>query len=258
MKNQAKPYLAVLLAVGLLGLAQSASAQLVSVTSPGNGSYSTGAGISNLGTFVVTNNTSLQILISGVTIGVSNPSAFSTMTLTGTVNGKTQAVNISPINTSNSTNFTFTAVLPGGAALFVLSGTATSALPSPSPGATSGSSSSVVLDTGGASLGVWPRGVGQPPLWLLALLMVGLLIAGGKLERRHLVVLALGVVMAATQLGCGNVSLFGSGSSGITSTQSVNALAISSGSVAPGNLPAALGTITVGSGSSSSSNNVIL
>lgn|GEM_PF-3578041 len=258
MKNQAKPYLVILLIAGLLGFAQSASAQLVSVTSPGNGSYSTGAGISNLGTFIVTNNTSLQVLISGVTIGVSNPSAFSTMTLTGTVNGKTQAVNISPINTSNVTNFTFTALLPGGVARFVLSGTATSTLPSPSPGATSTSSSSVTLDTGGTTLGVWPRGLGQPPFWLLALLSIGLLIAGGKLERRHLVVLAVGAIMAATQLGCGNVSLFGSGSSGITSTQSVNALSISSGSVAPGNLPAALGTVTVGSGSSSSSNNIIL
>lgn len=257
MKIQAKPYLIVLLAACLLGVAHTASAQLVSVTSPGNGNFSTGAGIPNLGTFIVTNNTSLQILVSGVTIGVSNPSAFSTMTLTGTVNGKTQAVNISPISTSNNPSFSFSAILPGGTASFILSGTATSTLPSPSPGATA-TSSSVILDTGGASLGVWPRGVGQPPLWLLTLLMVGLLIAGGKLQRRHLVVLALGVIMAATQLGCGNVSLFGNGSSGLTSRQSVNALAISSGSVAPGNLPLALGTITVGSGSSSSSSNTIL
>ncbi|HLH75942.1 MAG TPA: hypothetical protein VKV28_03950 [Candidatus Binataceae bacterium] len=258
MKKQAKLYLIMLLVVGLLGLAQAASAQLVvSVTSPGNGSYSPGAGISNLGTFIVTNNSSVENLITGVTIGVSNPSAFSTLTLTGTVNGTTQAVNLSPISSSSHANFSFTAILPGGTGSFILSGTATSTLPSPSPGATSTAGSSVILDTGGASLGIWPRGLGQLPNWMMALLLLGLLIAGGKLQRRHLVVLAAGAVMAATQLGCGNVSLFGNGSgSGITSTQSVNALAISSGSVA--NLPVALGTITVGSGSSSSSGNMIL
>jgi hypothetical protein len=75
---------------------------------------------------------------------------------------------------------------------------------------------------------------------LLTALALGMLLMTGNLRRRHLVVLAMGLILAATEVGCGNST---SGVTG-TSTQAVQTLTVSSGGAATG-LPASLGSITV-------------
>ncbi len=84
---------------------------------------------------------------------------------------------------------------------------------------------------------------GQPqmPALFVAGLMLALLLMTWKLRRRHLVVMAMGLVLAATELGCGNMT--NSGVTG-TSTQVVQTITVSSGG-APTGLPASLGSITV-------------
>jgi hypothetical protein len=84
---------------------------------------------------------------------------------------------------------------------------------------------------------------GQPkvPAALVVALMLGLLLMSGKLRRRHLVVLAMGLILAATELGCGNTT--NTGVTG-TSSQIVETITVSSGGAATG-LPASLGSITV-------------
>ena len=64
----------------------------------------------------------------------------------------------------------------------------------------------------------------------------------GKLRRRHLIVAALAFILAATDLGCGNLSSV-TGSS----TQIVQTITVSSGGT-PTGLPATLGTIALESG----------
>jgi len=67
-----------------------------------------------------------------------------------------------------------------------------------------------------------------------------MLIMTGRLRRRHLVVLAMGLAMAATEVGCGNMT---TGTTG-TSTQAVQTVSASSGGT-PTGLPTNLGSITV-------------
>jgi len=217
----------------------------VVVTSVGSGSYSTGAAINNLGSFSVSNGTGIAVTISSVTVTLSNPSAFASLTLNGTSGGSSQAASAPPASTTTFT-FSLPALLPAGVATFRLSGTATSATPSASATATP-AGTLLMRDAkhpGYAAI-AWPSAA-APPVGLMALAAIGLLFAAGRLRRRHLVLLAAGAILAATQLGCGNVGLFGSSgsSSGYTSTQRVTALGVSSGGTVIG-LPVSLGTISV-------------
>jgi hypothetical protein len=88
---------------------------------------------------------------------------------------------------------------------------------------------------------VWPRTGGQPqtPSLLLTVVALGMLLMTGRMRRRHLVVLAMGLILAATEVGCGN----NTANTG-TSTQAVQTISVSSGG-APTGLPASLGSVTV-------------
>ena len=74
----------------------------------------------------------------------------------------------------------------------------------------------------------------------MSALALGMLLMTGKLRRRHLVVLAMALILAATEVGCGNTTTGVTG----TSTQMVQTITVSSGGAATG-LPASLGSITV-------------
>jgi hypothetical protein len=164
------------------------------------------------------------------------------MTLTGQVPG-TAAVaapsNPNPPGTSNTFNFPALPVLPTGqSATFTLSAMASTA-PVPTP--TSGLSHRKRLAVLYAGI-MWPLAFGQSKMasTLLSFLALGMLLMTGKLRRRHLVVLAMALILAATEVGCGNTT---SGVTG-TSTQTVQTVSVSSGGT-PTGLPNALGSITV-------------
>jgi hypothetical protein len=84
-----------------------------------------------------------------------------------------------------------------------------------------------------------PFGGSKTPAALLTLMALVMLTAAGKLRRRHLVMLAMALILAATEVGCGNINS-GSGSS----SQMVQTITVSSGGTSTG-LPANLGSITV-------------
>jgi hypothetical protein len=216
----------------------------VSVTSTVAITVAAGANISNAGSFTVTNSSGANITISSINISTTSPGIFSSMTLTGQVPGSSSvSAPSSPNPPSTSNTFDFSALpvlLNGQAATFTLSAIASSAAaPTPTP-------ASSLRDPNGGRVTyaamVWAPGSGQPkvPAALVVALMLGLLLMTGRLRRRHLVVLAMGLILAASELGCGNTTTGATGSS----TQVVQTISVSSGG-APTGLPASLGSITV-------------
>jgi type IV secretory pathway VirB2 component (pilin) len=229
--------------IGAIGGAASAQVS-VAVTSTVAITVPAGSNISNAGSFTVTNNSGASITISSINLSATSPGIFSSLTLTGQVPGSSSiSAPSSPNPPSTSNTFDFSALpvlLNGQAATFTLSGIASStAAPTPTPG-----SSSLDLDRGRMAYAgmAWPSASGQPkmPAVLLIALTLGVLLMTGKLRRRHFVVLAMGLILAATEVGCGNTI---TGTTG-TSTQVVQTITVSSGGAATG-LPASLGSITV-------------
>jgi O-antigen ligase len=123
----------------------------------------------------------------------------------------------------------------GETGTFSLSAVASSATPTPTS-TDSGQSKAVYAGV------ILPLAFGQSktPSLLLTALALGMLLMTGKLRRRHLVVLAMALILAATEVGCGNTT---TGITG-TSTQAVQTITASSGGSTTG-LPATLGSITV-------------
>lgn len=212
----------------------------VAVTSSVSITVAAGSSISNAGAFSVTNSSGSTITISSINLSVSNSSIFTSLTLTGQVPG-TSAVAASsspnPPGSSNTFDFSGLPALPTGqSATFTLSGIATNATPTPTS-SSSGQGRDLAIYAGM----IWPGTAGaKAPGMLLAALALGMLMMTGRMRRRHLVVLAMGLVLAATEVGCGNTN---SGVTG-TSTQSVQTITVSSGGT-PTGLPASLGSITV-------------
>jgi len=244
VKHRPGGWLIILLACCMGGIAGVARAQVsVAVTSSVSITVAAGSSISNAGSFTVTNTSGANITISSINLSATDGAIFSSMTLTGQVPG-TAAVSAvsSPDPPGNSDNFDFAGaglpVLPTGqTATFTLSAVASSspvATPTPGAGVSRGS------PTYAAMMPSMPFGRLQASGMALTLVLLAGLIMTGKLRRRHLVWLALAYVMAATELGCGNMTTTGTG----TSTQAVQTITASSGGT-PTGLPANLGSITV-------------
>jgi hypothetical protein len=235
----------ILVACCVSGIAGVARAQVsVSVTSSVSITVAAGASISNAGAFTVTNSSGANITISAVNLSATTPGIFSSMTLTGQVPGSAAVAVLSspdPPGTSNTFDFSALPVLPTGqSATFTLSAVASS-----SPAATpTPSASSTDLRRGRVAYAgiMWPGPFKQSKMssLLLSALALGMLAMTGKLRRRHLAVLAMALILAATEVGCGNTT---TGITG-TSTQAVQTITASSGGAATG-LPANLGSITV-------------
>jgi hypothetical protein len=180
------------------------------------------------------------VTITAVQISISNPSLFSSMNLTGTAPDGTNQTQSVPLQNSSTVSFAGLPVSLGQAATFSLSATiAGSATPTPSS------------DNGGIAFAsvVWPHynAASGAFLTVLGLLAVGLLWLDGRLKRRHVVALAIALILAATEVGCGNCSgsLFGCGSSGGTGSSDQQVTGVgSSPSFSLTGVPADLGTIT--------------
>jgi len=233
-------WLIIMMACCAAGVTGVARAQIgVAVTTSVAITVSAGSSISNAGTFTVTNTSGSTITISSINLSSTNPGIFSSMTLTGQVPG-TPAVGApsspDPPGTSNTFDFSALPALPTGeAATFTLSAVASTSVPTPTPVAS--------LQGGRAAYAemAWPSPFGRSkmPAALLTLVALGILITTGKLRRRHLVMLAMALILAATEVGCGNLtSVTGS------SDQMVQTITVSSGGT-PTGLPADLGTITI-------------
>ncbi len=241
MKRRSRFWLIGVMACCMAGIAGVARAQVsVAVTSSVSITVAAGSSISNAGAFSVTNRSGSSITISAVNLSATNPGIFTSMTLTGQVPG-TAAVaapsSPNPPGTSNTFSFPGLPVLPTGqSATFSLSAMASTA-PAPTP--TSSDSGQRKAVYAGIT---WPSASGQSktPSLLLTALALGMLLMTGKLRRRHLVVLAMALILAATEVGCGNTTTGVTG----TSTQAVQTITVSSGGT-PTGLPATLGSITV-------------
>jgi hypothetical protein len=234
-------WLITLMACCAVGMAGVARAQItVTVTNSVAITVAAGSSISNAGTFTVTNASGATITISQINLSSTNPGIFTSMTMIGQVPG-TSSVSIqsnpNPPGTSNTFDFSTLPALPNGfAATFTLTAIASS---SPAPTPTPATS----LEDGGVTYAgmTWPTPLGRAkaPAALLTLMALVMLTAAGKLRRRHLVMLAMALILAATEVGCGNTTNSVSGSS----DQQVQTITVSSGTVS--GLPADLGTITV-------------
>jgi hypothetical protein len=245
VKRSSGFWLIILIACCVAGTAGVARAQIsVSVTSTVAIVVNPGDSISNAGSFTVTNSSGVSVTISSINISATDGAIFSNLTMTGQVPGTSAiAVDSNPDPPGNSDTFDFSAlpVLANGqTATFTLSGVASaSAVPTPTPAADSSDPGKGRVAYAGIT---WPsplrqsRGAGL----LLSALALGMLAMTGNLRRRHLVVLAMALTLAATEVGCGNTN---TGTTG-TSTQAVQTITVSSGGAATG-LPASLGSITV-------------
>jgi hypothetical protein len=243
VKRRPRVWLVATMACCVVGIAAVARAQVsVAVTSTVAITVAQGASISNAGAFSVTNSSNASITISAINLSATNAGIFSSMTLTGQVPGSAAVSAPSspnPPGGSNTFNFpNLPALLNGQTATFQLSAIATSG-PVPTP--TSDSVHRKRLEVLYAGM-MWPLALGHSRTAniLLSLVAMGMLLMAGKLRRRHLVLLAMALILAATEVGCGNTN---SGVTG-TSTQVVQTITASSGGSATG-LPASLGSITV-------------
>jgi hypothetical protein len=232
----------ILIACCLCGAAGIAQAQIaVTVTSSVAISVSAGDTISNAGAFTVANTSGADISISSINLSVGNSNVFASLTLTGQVPGSSSvASSISSPTSSTTFDFSSLPVLPNGqTATFTLSGLASS---SPVPTPTAGSS--MLYPRGKVAYAgfMWPSPfrLAKGSTALLTAMALGMLLMTGKLRRRHLILMALALAMAATEVGCGNGT---SGNIG-SSTQTVETITTSAGGT-PTGLPASLGTITV-------------
>jgi hypothetical protein len=232
----------LLMICGVGGITGVARAQInVAVTNSVAITVAAGSSISNAGTFTVTNNSGATVTISAINLSATNPGVFSSMTMIGQVPGTSSVSALSspnPPGTSNTFDFSALPALPNGfAATFTLTATASSApVPTPTPASSMEDRGIIYAAT------TWPTPFGRSkaPAALLALMALVMLTASGKLRRRHLVMLAISLILAATEVGCGNTTGTGSASS----DQQVQTITVSSGGAATG-LPADLGTITV-------------
>jgi len=253
VNNGAKASLALMVGLAIALCAGVAQAQLtVTVTDSGTQTTSPGSSVS-AGRFTVGNgSTTTAETISSVTISISNPSLFSSMTLIGTGSDGTTTQTLSvPLQSSSTVSFTVTCSGCTTAGLPVAVGTQTASF-SLSATIAGGATATPTSDSGGiafASL-FWPHhnAASRTILTLLGLFAVGMLWLDGRLKRRHLVALAIALVLAATEVGCGNCSgsLLGCGGSNTgtgSSDQQITQIGTPT-SVSLSGVPADLGTIT--------------
>jgi hypothetical protein len=237
--------LGALLVAVLFGFSSTVRAQTLSTALSSSGTQSVTAGNSfdNGGTITVTaNSVSGTITISSITISVSNPGVFDSLTLNASSPNGSESDDV-PLNSGDNTIDLSTISLSNGqVATFTLSGTASS-----TPASTGGGLVRYQLKNVATASMFAPGPVGGISMLLAGLISLAILAATGKLRRRHLVAFAVWAVMAAAVVGCGN------GGSGSSDQQAVSftATASSGSTITASGLPVDMGTITVNLGGSS-------
>jgi hypothetical protein len=183
-------------------------------------------------------------MISSVTIGVTDPKVFSSLTLTATIGGA-QTVS-GPVTPASSTTFTFSPPLSlptGQSAKFALS-TVISMHPAMNDQRRLQYAYAAIIPTTGGEDENW-GGLG-PLLFGLALIGVSLLETGERRRLRIVAFTALALLIALGAAGCGGGG-GGGGAPAVTpsSTQTVQAASVTLGGVIQpvGGLPATLGKI---------------
>jgi hypothetical protein len=209
----------------------------VDVTNRADLTVSAGESVSDGGDCTITNNSSTDtVTVTSITYTLSDPGLFSSTTLT--LNGNAQTSS-SPAS-SNSATFDVS-IAPGASVDCTLSADISS-----SPTNSSAASSVKPRVVYASIMTVDRLGACNRGLAGFAILVLGVALFMGDRRRAHLVVVVMGLLLATTEIGCGN------GSSG-TSTQIITSVAASSsaGTTVSG-LPATLGTMTL-SGTNSGS-----
>ncbi|HLH77805.1 MAG TPA: NHL repeat-containing protein [Candidatus Binataceae bacterium] len=210
----------------------------VALTGTGNGSGGPGATVSG-GSFSLTNTTSGVETIASVSIVVSDPKLFGSLTLTASVGGQQTAVTVSGSAIAATTLFEFSPALivpAGGSVTFSLS-TVISLNPAMNDqmGVRYAYASIVPMSSDGQSRGMVPL--------LLGLGLIGMVMMLSEKRKRRHTALAVAVALAlmAAIAGCSSSS----SSSKPSSTQVVQGAAVSQGGTPQkvAGLPLLLGTI---------------
>jgi hypothetical protein len=229
----------VAVALSALCLCRTVRAQTLTValSSSGDQTLTAGSSFSNGGTVTVTASgvpSGATVNVTSVTLSVENAALFDSLSLAGSSPAGSENFSLPLTSGSNDATFSSIQLSEGQSASFVLSGTVSSTSP-----ATSNFALRQVKNFRPASmlrLGV----AGGTSMVAIGLIML-LLAIGGKLRRRHLVMLALWMVMGAVALGCGQAG-------GASSDQQVTALTATSSTGSTVNItgvPTDLGMISV-------------
>jgi hypothetical protein len=215
---------------------------VATVISSGNGSGKPGSTVAG-GTFAISNNSSGTEMISSVTIGVTDPKVFSSLTLTATIGGA-QTVS-GPVTPASSTIFNFSPPLSlpnGQSAKFALS-TVIAMHPAMNNHRRLQYAYAAIIPTTSGKDENW-GGVG-PLLFGLGLIGISLLGTG---ERRRLRIVAFTSLVLVITLGAAGCGGGGGGGAPVvrpSSTQTAQAASVTLGGVPQtvGGLPATLGEI---------------
>ena len=205
----------------------------VTVTNTVNATVSAGATVTDAGDCTIQNtSTTDTITINSVTYTVGTPGLFASTTLT--VNGIPQAA--APPSFTNSPAFSV-AIAPSSSVTCGMS-----AVISTNPSSTERLENlrPAFASAFGPATGASNRAAG-----VLLMAALAMLVAAGQLRRRHLVVLALAMILAATEAACGNThnsSVVGASSQKITAMSATSNRGVA---VTFSGLPAIMGTLTV-------------
>jgi hypothetical protein len=245
VKHNSDFWLVALFVSLLLGFSSTVRAQTLAVTlsSSGTQTLSAGDGFSNGGEITVTaSGVSGTITLSSITISVSNPAVFDSLTLNASTSGGASESDDVPLNSGDNTITLSTISLSNGqTATFTLSGTASS-----TPAGTGGLVRYQFKNVRLASM-FSPGPAGAVSMLLAGLTALVMLAASGRLRRRHLIAFAVWAVMAAAVAGCGN----GGSSSSDQQAVSFAATASSGDTITANGLPVDMGTITIDNSGSS-------
>jgi hypothetical protein len=230
-------WLLLLLMGWIAGFEGAAQAQLeATLTFNGSQTVAAGQGVADAGAFSLANHSGEPVTIQAVRLVVQGPQLFSLINLEGVVNATHELVRVAKPTFSNTFSFTTLPPIPaGGSATFTLS---------------------AVMATASARRGnrrnfayaaILPPLIGQgfwgAQGWCLSALV--LLLAGGRMRRRHLIALTLALTTAAVVAGCGG----GGGDGGIPISLGQSSQIVYSISPSPttttGGLPLPLGTLKV-------------
>ena len=238
MKHHSDLWLAALFVPLLVGLSSTVKAQTLAVnlSSTGTQTLAASTSFSNGGTLTVTaSGVSGEITLSSVTISITNPGIFDSLTLNASATSGSESDDV-PLNSGDNTITLSTISLTNGeVATFTLTGT-TSATPASGTGLVRRQLKHFKL----ASM-LSPGPAGSLSMMLAGLFGLVMLAASGRLRRRHLIALAVWTVMAAAIAGCGNGSSTSSDQQAVT----ISGSASNGSTITVSGLPVDMGTITI-------------
>jgi hypothetical protein len=243
MKHNLHLWLAASLVPLLLGLSSAVGAQTLagSLSSTGTQTLQAGSSFSDGGTVTVTaSGVSGTLTFSSVTVSVSNPNVFSSLTLNASSPNGSESDDVPLASGDNTITLSQITLSNGQTATFTLTGVVT----------TTPSSINLVRRQlhrfeSASMLSSGPGGAFT--MLLMGLIAFVLLAANGRLRRKHLIGLAVWLVMAAVVAGCGN------GGTGSSDQQfaTISATSSSGATINVTGLPIDMGTISVQSSGSS-------